>query len=132
MICIVGDRASGKTTELVRLSELTGIPIVVPSAFSVRDVERIADKMGADISRPIPSSNSSRRLRASRYGAVYVDEAQWILEDVLGVPVKVAVFDSAHVDEFTEMAIDPTTVSLWNLIRRWLSARKEGRKETGQ
>lgn len=130
MICIVGDRGSGKTTQLVKLSELTGMPIVVQSAYSARDVERVAERMGAKIRTPFPVSDRASQFLKIADRRVLVDEAQLIIEKALGCSVEVAVFDSVHVDEFTEMIIDPTTVSLWSLIRRWLSARKERRETT--
>lgn len=120
MICIVGTRGSGKTVRLVELSEKTGIPIVTINEQMGRHITYTARKMGAEIPKV-----QVRPFTAKSYGQarqpVLVDEAQMILERVLGSPVEVAVF-SAHQFDFS-------TLSIFDLIGAWLRSRHVERLE---
>lgn len=114
MICIVGTRGSGKTARLIELSEKTGIPIVTCNERMARNIMRATRTMGLNIPevqvRPF-AGNSYGRARKP----VLVDEAQAILEKVIGQPVTVAVF-SAHQFDFSEL-------SLFDLIAAWWRSR---------
>lgn len=115
MICIVGTRGSGKSVRLVELSEKTGIPIVTINEQMARHIMHTARKMGAEIPKV-----QVRPFTAKSYGQarqpVLVDEAQMILERVLGSPVEVAVF-SAHQFDFS-------TLSIFDLMGAWFRSRR--------
>ena len=128
MICIVGDRHSGKTTALVKMAELTGLQIVTPSMYTADYIDRVARQVGARIKTAVPYRADRKHMLGRRDRRVLVDDAQAILESELGCQVEVAVFDSAVTDMFTVAVIDPTTVSLWQLVRRWWVARRCARK----
>lgn len=114
MICIVGTRGSGKTARLVELSEVTGIPIVTPNKGMADLVMYTAREMGATIPKAEP-----RQFSPNNYGRyrkpVLVDEAQMILEKVIGSPVEVAVF-SAYQFDFS-------TLTLLDLLGSWWRSR---------
>lgn len=114
MICIVGTRGSGKTTRLVELSEVTGIPIVTPNKGMADLVMYTAREMGATIPKA-----EARQFSPNNYGRyrkpVLVDEAQMILEKVIGSPVEVAVF-SAYQFGFS-------TLTLLDLLGSWWRSR---------
>lgn len=114
MICIVGTRGSGKTERLVELSEKTGIPIVTPNKGMADLVMYTAREMGANIPKA-----ESRQFSPNNCGmyrnTVLVDEAQMILEKVIGSPVEVAVF-SAYQFDFS-------TLTLFDLLGSWWRSR---------
>lgn len=53
MIVRVMARCTGKTTELIRFSHSTGIPIVTSTYVRASFVENMAKRMGLDIPKPI-------------------------------------------------------------------------------
>lgn len=114
MICIVGTRGSGKTARLIELSEKTGIPIVTPNKGMADLVMYTAREMGATIPKA-----EARQFSPNNYGRyrkpVLVDEAQMILEKVIGSPVEVAVF-SAYQFDFS-------TLTLLDLLGSWWRSR---------
>lgn len=78
MLTIVGDRRSGKTTALIRLSELTGARIVCPNAYMADAVWRQARRTGHGIERPVAFDALAReRPRGNR--TILVDELEPIL-----------------------------------------------------
>ena len=81
MNIIMAPRCSGKTTELYRLSQEKQIPIVV--RFFPRDVQRRAQEMGYNIPRPLRYDDP----KVKECGAVLVDDAEFILQSLLGCEV---------------------------------------------
>ena len=114
MICIVGTRGSGKTVKLIELSEKSRLPIVTCNEQMANHIAYTARIMGANIPKP-----QVRPFAAKRYGhgnrRVIVDEAQMILERVVGSPVEVAVFDARK--------FDYSTLSLIEVIGAWWRCR---------
>ena len=55
MKIIAGERQSGKTTELIRISAVTGYPIVTFTCQAAEHVKRMAYEMGVKIPDPIYS-----------------------------------------------------------------------------
>lgn len=53
MKIITGSRQSGKTTELIRISSVTGYPIVTFNAKAAFNVKMQAEKMGVSIPEPL-------------------------------------------------------------------------------
>lgn len=78
MLAMIGDRRSGKTTALIRLSELTGARIVCPNADMARCVARQARDMGVGIPQPI-SFERLAYVRPSGPRAILIDELGGIL-----------------------------------------------------
>lgn len=120
MICIVGTRRSGKTSALIKASEQTGLPIVTANAHMAASIQRQAKVMGATIPRPYARQFTNEKI--SLRGHVLVDEAQMILEKMIGLPVDICVFEASHFD-FADMSL-LEVVAAW-----WRSRRVEKIKE---
>ena len=73
----------GKTTELIRQSAQTGYPIVTPTTQALV-YHRKAEEMGS----PVPVVLTAEELKKSDYKRVYVDEAGYLLEQLLGVEIE--------------------------------------------
>lgn len=112
MIAIVGDRASGKTEQLVKLSALTGIPIFAPSVGHASNVRMVANRLGLSIPKPVPFIE--RNFIGSR--RVMIEEAQTILEKEFGIDVVCATFDASRVDM--------SSITLLELVGMWWRMRK--------
>ena len=84
---IVGPRQNGKTTELIRLSAARDEYIIVPTLDMAQIVARQARDMGLRI--PYPVAFCELPCRSRFIGEVLVDEAQTILQRVIGKPVDV-------------------------------------------
>ena len=87
---IHGDRCSGKTVKLVRLSEMTGQPIVCRTKGRAKYISYVASEMHANIPQPL----SVIEFDAHRDGLpnkVLVDDALEVLEELLHAQVLQAV-----------------------------------------
>ena len=84
---IVGPRQNGKTTELIRLSAERNEYIVVPTLDMAQVVAKQARDMGLRI--PYPVAFCQLPCHSRFIGEVLVDEAQTILQLVIGKPVDV-------------------------------------------
>ena len=85
---IIKDRGKGKTSDLIRLSARTGIPIVCSSPEMV---SAQAKGMRYDIPEPISFSSfvNDPSLRF-QYSAVYIDDLDWFFKSNFGVVVACA------------------------------------------
>lgn len=115
MLCIVGTRRSGKTVQLIKLSEITGIPIVTHSRQMVDHVENQAAVMGCEIPTPqvLQFSPADCGRKCDR---VYIDDARAILEQVAKAPVEIVTFDAER--------FDFSTMSLIELFAAWWRSRR--------
>lgn len=111
MICIVGNRRTGKTEALIKLSSATGIPIFTHSNQMAHAVKDQARRMGVAI--PQPETFCERSVMGRR--RIMIDEAQEILERH-GVDVVCATFDASHVDM--------SSITLLELIGMWWRTRR--------
>lgn len=101
MICIVGQRQAGKTTELIKLSAETGYPIATPCIYQVDAIERRARQLGLEIPKPIGSGDPDLlKVVISKRGqsGILVDEAGSMLErlfmcDIAAVSINGSVID---------------------------------------
>ena len=80
------DRGKGKTTELIRLSAKTGIPIVCATLQQVEVILAKAERMGLVIVQPIPAS----RIKEYDVSKVYVDDMEYVLSTLLNSEVEIA------------------------------------------
>ena len=80
MKVIAGDRRSGKTTELIKMSAESGKRIMCMGLDSARYVKQRAEDMGLDIPEPL-SMFSTRLVEGEQ---VLVDEAQHVIERATG------------------------------------------------
>lgn len=76
MRLIIKDRAMGKTTQLVYISEFTGYPIVVPFEAMINQTKEIANSLGCNIPEPVTVSDmiNGKRRGDHTYDNVLVDE----------------------------------------------------------
>lgn len=131
-ICIVGQRQSGRTTQLIGLSEETGTPIIVPHAAMRDCIENMAELGGYDIPEPLVF-NPACTLRGARSGdglqPVLVDELQMFFARSGMRPVAVTLPFSAAEFVFDEDEIKQATPSLFQVLRMWWRCRKAARRE---
>ena len=80
------DRGKGKTTELIRLSAKTGIPIVCATVQQVDVILVKAEKMGLVIVKPIPVN----KIKDYEVSKVYVDDMEYVLSTLLQSTVEIA------------------------------------------
>ena len=76
-------RGTGKTTQLIYLSECTGVPIV---SYNPEYIIALANKMGCKIPKPLNVSEFSRELGGVRN--YYIDDLDTVLPYILvNVPI---------------------------------------------
>lgn len=95
MIFVFGPRGSGKTRALVEVAHMTGAVIVVSDRSRMRDVMRCAVGMGMPDVTVCTFEHGGMRGCSSR---VYVDDAERIIERVVGCPVDLVTVDAGRID----------------------------------
>ena len=85
------DRGKGKTTELIKLSAKTGIPIVCATVQQVDTILAKAERMGLVIVQPIPAS----KIKGYDVSKVYVDDMEYVLSTLLKSKVEIATVSCA-------------------------------------
>lgn len=89
MKMIVKDRAMGKTTQLIYISEYTGYPIVVPYEAMIIPTKEIAKRLGCKIPEPVTVSDMEKGKKRGdhTYDNVLVDEValNGVLEKALSL-----------------------------------------------
>ena len=78
---IVKSRASGKTTELIRLSEATGAYIIVSNQKRAHDLFVFAESLGYKIPYPVPFEQC-RRTKGSFVKNILIDDADGLLQSL--------------------------------------------------
>lgn len=121
MQCFVSGRRTGKTTQLIKLSHDTGIPIYTRTEQMARNVAFQADRMGVTIPKPICQRPALIGLRPSQ---VIVDEAGGILEDVLGAKVIAASINGDALRIANPAIPNFEEIGFIDLFRKWRKARK--------
>lgn len=81
MIMIVGSRRSGRTTELIRYSSESDIPILVGSKHEQRFIKHQASKMGVTIPDPV-SIDVRLEMITGRSRTMAIDNVETILWQV--------------------------------------------------
>ena len=125
VVCIVGDRQTGKTTRLIEISAATGIPIATCNFGIASHIYHQAKRNGYDIPKPLCLNGSSfERSYASHYEKgmpVLVDELQMFFQKANLRPLVVSIPTYAADFRFSESEIPP----LFELLHMWWQARKE-------
>ena len=80
------ERGKGKTTDLIRLSAKTGVPIVCATVAQSDIILAKAEKMGLVIAHPIPAN----KIKEYEVSKVYVDDMEYVLSTLLQSTVEVA------------------------------------------
>lgn len=82
---IIGDRGTGKTSKLIRISAAEGKYIVVPTERMKQSVACQAKEMGLNILFPVCLAELP--FHGQFRGEVLVDEPQMLLERIIGAPI---------------------------------------------
>lgn len=104
MNIILGERCSGKTTELIKRSAETGAVIVAGTSTMGDHIKYMAKEMGLGIPQPISAKQLVNLIYGDGYGmeclvlegirkrGILIDEAQIVLQNI---------FAGCHIDEIT-------------------------------
>lgn len=85
MDIIIKDRGHGKTTELIRMSAETGIPIVCYTRGTLEAIKLRAKDMNLVI--PEPMELTQFRFMRYKPEKVYIDDFDYILDELMGTEV---------------------------------------------
>lgn len=83
MKTIIGDRQTGKTTELIKMAAENNKYILVPDRQRALFLSKMAQDMGLHIPFPITLSEVTRPMRGTYIKDIYVDEAITVLTDLI-------------------------------------------------
>ena len=126
MQCFVSGRATGKTTQLIKLSHDTGIPILTRNAEMAKRIEWQACRMGIGIPKPLSNrvSGLCATERSAKPESVLVDEAGGVLEDMLRTRVVAAAINGDALRIANPAIPDLEEMGFIDLLRQWRRARK--------
>lgn len=127
-LCIVGSRQSGKTTQLIKLSAATRVPIMTAHADDSCFIKRIAQLKGYDIPEPLVF-NATHTLQGvhSEDGLkpVLIDEVQMFFNRYGLRPVVMTMPFYAAEFALDERVMKQAKPSLFQLLRMRWRCRKE-------
>ena len=84
MIIITGERGVGKTSELIKLSEATGCPIVARDFSNAKYIKDRAKTMGANITNVYTVTQvENGKLRGTDYRGILLDDVDSVIERAL-------------------------------------------------
>ena len=84
MIIITGERGTGKTSELIKLSEETGYPIVARDFSNAKYIKDRAKAIGAKITDVYTVTQvENGKLRGIDYAGILLDDADSVIERAL-------------------------------------------------
>ena len=111
---IIGPRQSGRSTELIELSEATGLLIITGDNRRAECLYNMAQKMGKDIRKPEPLGAWIRKPHQffdykMEHTGILLDDADFVLSCLLRTEVVYAVAESndyINRSVLTEMGIE--------------------------
>lgn len=122
MIFLVGGRGTGKTTTLMKISQMSQIPICVCDKRRADFIKKAARDQGIiDMPDPIVASNIRAVRGTQKVPRFVVDDADAVLGTVLGGKVPIASIGSDYVGL---SAHDISKMSLAQIIKTWWRYRK--------
>lgn len=127
MICIVGDRQTGKTTKLIELSAATKIPILAPNRRMADYIDLTVHRMGKDAPRALcmgPKTFARGRARREAQ-VVLVDEVSMFFQ-LNGYNPVIATCNAADFKEFSWILPEPTMRDVLGMWWRGLKRRLKG------
>lgn len=127
-LCIVGQRQSGRTTQLIKLSEETGIPIITSNVIMRSFIKDMAAREGYDIPAPLVLRDVSRLPRQqSGYmpQPVLVDDVHKFFDRYGLRPVVMTLPSNAVEFVFDRSVIKQGKPSLFQVLRMWWRCKKE-------
>lgn len=131
-LCIVGQRQSGKTTQLIKLSEETGIPIITSNVIMRDFIKDMAKREGYDIPAPLVLRDVSRLpRRQSGYmpQPVLVDDVHKFFDRYGLRPVVMTLPFSAAEFFFEKSVMKQASPSLFQVLTMWWRCRRAVRYE---
>lgn len=127
-LCIVGSRQSGKTMQLIKLSEETGIPIITSNVTMRNFIKDMATRAGYDIPAPLVLRDASRLPRQQsgyRPQPVLVDDVHKFFDRCGLRPVVMTLPFNAVEFFFDKSVIKQANPSLFQVLRMWWRCKKE-------
>ncbi len=120
MKLIIKPRQSGKTSELIRMSEETNAYILTPNRVMAEYVSIMAKQQGYNILFPITLDEYMRsRLKGSHVTHILIDNADMVLQQI---------FNEATIDAITMSSEEPERFSSeWHKI--YMQGWTEGRRK---
>lgn len=116
---IIGDRAVGKTTKLIKESYEKGIPIVVWCNAYAKNILNRAKEMNINIPDPVVISSAidlrGLRSRPDMQNGCLIDDVDFFLPRLLGVKV---VGVTANLVSFENTELLTTEGNLLNMMRK--------------
>ena len=76
-------RGSGKTTQLIYTSEITGYPIVVSDTTRAENLKKMAKEMNCNIPEPIIFGNFKYQILGKHRDKILIDDLDSMLEFIL-------------------------------------------------
>lgn len=116
MIMIVGGRGSGRTTEMIRYSSESNVPLAVGSEHERRRIVHQAYAMGVDIPTPVVIGQLPRAMMGSRKREVAIDNVEAILREVTGCTPTIVTCDMKNFATEDLALLD--CLALWRRSRR--------------
>jgi len=93
MHVLVGERQSGKTTELIKLAHTYGGYIVCRSKSMCGEISNMARKMELNIAFPLTYEEFlNKRYYGKGISKFYIDDADALLQSMTEVPIEAATF----------------------------------------
>lgn len=136
MICIVGTRGSGKTTELLKFSAETGIPVAVHDSMRATSIRMLTDKLDIDAPDPVvihsgiyggrPSTSLAMKCGKDGLAPVLVDGLESFF-GAMGLRADVVTVNADALNIDFELAAKANP-SLLNYLRYRREIRKGGTK----
>ena len=93
-------RGSGKTTQLIYTSEITGYPIVVFDTTRAENLKKMAEEMNCNIPEPVIFHNFKHQIIGRHRDKILIDDVDHMLEHIL--------------TEYFQMSIAAVTISTDN------------------
>ena len=84
-------RRSGKTTQLIYASEITGYPIVVFDTARAENLKKMAEEMNCDIPNPIIFHNFKHQIIGKHKDKILIDDLDSMLEFILSEYFQISV-----------------------------------------
>lgn len=109
----IGERCSGKTTKLIKRSNVIGIPILTATKFRAEALYRDAERMGLKIPSPITIEKYLRDRDTFKYsdvfrGGLLIDDVEDVLQQIFaGIPIReVTISDMGNINWLKPISLE--------------------------
>jgi hypothetical protein len=87
MKIITGNRGSGRTTELIKISHEKQIPIVCSTNLSAKYILDMAKEMKLEIPTPLSISSFETAFRGRKIEGILIDNVEFVLSHIFNTRV---------------------------------------------